>query len=57
MTGDARELTEGERWTRDALTSLLARRFSPPAVARFLWDSSVRSARIRRDRPELARRA
>jgi len=51
------ELTEGERWTREQLERLLARRFSPPAVARFLWDSSVRSAQIRRQRPELARRA
>jgi len=52
-----RALTEGEAWTREALAALLARRFSPAAVARFLWDSSVRSAAIRRKRPELARRA
>jgi len=57
VTGTERELTDGERWTRDALERLLARRFSPPAIARFLWDSSVRSARIRHERPELARRA
>jgi len=49
--------TEGERWTRAELEALLARRFTPPAVARFLWRSSVRSAAIRRERPELARRA
>jgi len=56
MTAD-RDLTEGERWARDELSRLLARRFTPPAVARFLWSSSVRSAQIRRERPELARRA
>lgn len=53
----ARERTEGERWTRAELEALLARTFSPPAVARFLWNSSVRSAEIRRERPALARRA
>jgi len=51
------ELTEGEHWTRDELAALLADRFSPAAVGRFVWRSSVRSARIRRERPELARRA
>jgi hypothetical protein len=55
MPGDPR--TEGERWARAELERLLARRFSPPAIARFLWSSSVRSARIRRERPALARRA
>jgi phosphatidylglycerophosphate synthase len=52
-----RPLTEGEQWARDELAQLLARRFTLPAVARFLWSSSVRSAQIRRSRPELARRA
>ena len=51
------QVTEGERWTRAQLEALLARRFSPPAIARFLWRSSVRSAEIRRARPELAHRA
>jgi len=50
-------LTEGERWARDQLEVLLARRFSPPAFARFLWASWRRSAQVRRERPELARRA
>ena len=48
--------TEGERWTRRELEGLRARRFAPSAVARFLWRSSARSATIRRQRPELARR-
>lgn len=52
-----RTLTEGERWTRDQLERLRARRFSPPAVARFLVASWRRSSEVRRQRPELARRA
>ena len=50
-------LTEGERWTRGELEALLARRFSPRAIVRFLRHSSVRSAEIRRERPALAHRA
>ena len=50
-------LTEGERWTREQLGALLARRFTPVAVAQFLLDSWRRSARVRRERPALARRA
>jgi phosphatidylglycerophosphate synthase len=51
------ELTEGERWTREQLRALLARRFTPAALARFLWESSRRSASVRRQRPAVARRA
>jgi len=54
---EARAKTEGEIWTRAQLQALLARKFSPPGVARFLIESTKRSARIRRERPELARRA
>ena len=50
-------LTEGERWTREQLQALLARRFTPAAVERFLSDSWRRSAAVRRERPALARRA
>jgi len=50
-------LTAGEQWTRERLGTLLARRFAPAAVARFLLDSWRRSARVRRERPALARRA
>lgn len=50
-------MTEGERWARTELEALLADRFTPPAIARFLRHSSARSARIRRERPQLARRA
>ena len=49
--------TEGERWARDELSLLLADRFSPAAVVRFLRHSEQRSARIRRERPRLARTA
>jgi len=53
----ARELTDGERWAREQLEALLARRFSPAAVARFLAASWRRSAEVRRARPALARQA
>ena len=48
-------LTEGEQWTRAQLELLLQRRFSPPAVARFLVESQRRANDVRRRRPELAR--
>lgn len=57
MAGEDRELTEGEQWAREQLSALLARRFTPAAIARFLWSSWRRSAQIRRERPELARRS
>jgi phosphatidylglycerophosphate synthase len=50
-------LTEGERWTREQLRALLARGFTPAAVRRFLWESSRRSASVRRRRRAVARRA
>lgn len=53
--GDA-GLTEGERWTRDELAALLASRFSPAAIARFLLHSQRRAGRIRRQRPAVAAR-
>jgi phosphatidylglycerophosphate synthase len=57
VSGSERELTEGERWAREQLEALLARRFAPPAIGRFLWSSWRRSAAVRRERPQLARRA
>jgi phosphatidylglycerophosphate synthase len=50
-------MTEGERWAREQLALLLARRFAPRAVVRFLWASWRRSSEVRRARPELAWRA
>jgi hypothetical protein len=48
--------TEGELWTRAQLQRLRASRFHPAAVARLLIASQCRAARVRRARPELARR-
>ncbi|MDX6659848.1 MAG: hypothetical protein QOJ55_670 [Solirubrobacteraceae bacterium] len=53
----ARTLTEGERWAREQLAALLAARFSPPAVGRFLLSSQRRANQVRRTRPELGRQA
>ncbi len=50
-------LTEGERWTREQLELLLARRFSPPAIARFLLAAQRRANAVRAARPELGRQA
>ena len=50
-------LTEGERWAREQLQSLRARRFTPAAVAVFLFESWRRSTAKRRERSALARRA
>jgi hypothetical protein len=49
-------MTEGEAWTRDQLERLLAARFRPPAIGRFLIASQRRANDVRRLRPELARR-
>jgi phosphatidylglycerophosphate synthase len=49
-------LTDGERWTREQLSALQTRRFTP-AVGRFLRESWRRSASVRRERRALARRA
>jgi hypothetical protein len=53
----ARTLTEGERWAREQLAALLAARFSPPAVGRFVLASQRRANDARRARPELGRQA
>lgn len=53
----ARTLTEGERWAHEQLAALLAARFSPPAVGRFLVASQRRANDVRRARPELGRQA
>ncbi len=49
-TGD---LSEGERWTREALDRLRARRFSSPALVEFLAASLARARSVRARRPEL----
>ncbi len=51
------DLTEGERWARDALAQLLATGFSAPGVLHFLRASRRRSAEIRAARPALAAQA
>jgi len=48
--------TEGEEWTREQLQRLLDARFRPVAVARFLLASQRRASRVRRERPDVARR-
>lgn len=50
------DLTEGELWAREELGALLAARFSPPAVARFLVHSQVRTNAQRVERADTARR-
>ena len=50
-------MTEGERWTREQLELLIARRFSPGAIAHFLAASQRRANDVRRTRPELAAQA
>ncbi len=52
----ARVTTEGEAWTREQLERLLAARFRPVSVARFLVDSQRRANEVRGRRPEVARR-
>lgn len=49
--------TEGELWTLGQLESLLAERFSPMAVARFLAASGRRAGDVRRARPALRRQS
>jgi phosphatidylglycerophosphate synthase len=55
VTGSA--LTEGEQWSREQLSTLLAQRFSPPSIARFLLASQRRANAVRSERSELARQA
>ncbi len=50
-------LTDGERWARDELTELLARRFTLRAVAGFLLDSQRRATEVRAAHPALGRQA
>lgn len=52
-----RPLTEGERWTIDALVELRAGGYRPRAWLRFLDRSLARSAEARRARPEMAAQA
>lgn len=52
-----RPLTDGERWTAQALGDLKRRRFRPGAWAAFLRSSLERSRTARSHRPELARQA
>ena len=55
--GRTRPLTDGERWSRDALDRLRAERFAPPAWRRFLGDAARRSRGVRARRPALARQS
>ena len=45
--------SEGERWTREALDRLRARRFTPAAVLELVAASFARARRVRARRPEL----
>ena len=56
MPSTTGELTEGERWAREQLAALLARRFSPPAIGAFLLASQRRTNTERTARPETAAR-
>jgi phosphatidylglycerophosphate synthase len=49
--------TAGEAWAERELQALLAGRFAPRAIGRFLLHSQRRAADIRRARPQLARQA
>lgn len=50
-------LTEGEAWSRRELEALLAERFAPRAIGRFLLRSQRRATDVRRRRPALARQS
>lgn len=50
-------MTEGEEWARRELEALLAGRFAPRAIGRFLVRSQRRAADVRRRRPGLGRQA
>ena len=50
-------MTEGERWTRDALQALRAADYAPAAWGRFLAASHGRAAASRAARPQLTRQA
>ena len=49
-------LTDGEVWVRAELRELRDAGYAPTATARFLWRCQQRAGRVRRERPELARR-
>lgn len=49
--------TEGERWAREELAALLAARFTPIAIGRFLLASQRRAGDVRARRPELGRQS
>ena len=51
MAGSAPSLTEGERWARELLDTLRARRFTPTAWWDFLAESFARARRTRARRP------
>lgn len=56
--GDSRStppggLSEGERWAREAVDRLRARRFSAPGLVELLAASLARARRVRASRPEL----
>jgi hypothetical protein len=53
---DPRSLTDGERWAREQLATLLAARLAPRAVAAFLVASQRRADAERAARPGTARR-
>jgi phosphatidylglycerophosphate synthase len=52
-----RNLTEGERWSRELLDRLRAERFTAAAWARFLDDAFRRARVVRARRPELVRQS
>ncbi|MBA3370537.1 MAG: hypothetical protein H0T96_03670, partial [Thermoleophilaceae bacterium] len=51
--GATAQVTEGERWAREALDRLRTRRFSPPGLVEFLAASFARARRVRGRRREL----
>lgn len=52
-----RPLTDGERWTAQALATLRGRRYRPRAWVAFVGSALERSADDRRERPGIARQA
>ncbi len=52
-----RPLTDGERWTAEALSDLRQARYSPMAWVRFISAAYERSVRNREERPRMARQA
>jgi cardiolipin synthase len=54
---DPRPLTDGERWTADALADLRGARYAPRAWLEFFAGARERSRRTRAQRPALARQA